>query len=46
MRGMKPSWIAWLVSENAPEITACDAITAAQVASSTIGISSSSGTIR
>ena len=29
MRGRKPSWIAWLVIENAPEITACEAITVA-----------------
>ncbi|MNT14810.1 hypothetical protein D3C72_1498300 [compost metagenome] len=46
MRGTKPSWIAWLVREKAPEMTACEAITVAQVASSTIGISRGSGTIR
>ena len=37
-RGRKPSWTAWRVTENAPEITACEAITVASVASATIGI--------
>ena len=37
--------MAWRVSENAPEITACDAITAAMVASPTIGRAAHSGTI-
>ena len=32
MRGMKPSWIACCVTENAPEITAWEAITAAMLA--------------
>jgi hypothetical protein len=36
-RGRKPSWIACWVTEKAPEITACDAITVASVASTTIG---------
>ena len=36
-RGRKPSWIACLVTEKAPEITACEAITVATVASTTIG---------
>ena len=36
-RGRKPSWTAWRVTEKAPEITACEAITVATVASSTIG---------
>ena len=46
MRGRKPSWIASRVTENAPEITACEAITAAAVASSSIGTSIDCGTIR
>jgi hypothetical protein len=33
MRGRKPSWTACCVSENAPEMIACDAITVATVAS-------------
>ena len=37
MRGRKPSCIACLVSEYAPEITACEAITVAMVASATMG---------
>ena len=37
-RGRKPSWTACWVTENAPEITACEAITVATVASTTIGI--------
>ena len=37
MRGTKPSWMAWRVTENAPEITACEAITAAAVARPIIG---------
>jgi hypothetical protein len=37
MRGRKPSCTACFVSENAPEITACEAITAAAVARITIG---------
>jgi hypothetical protein len=37
MRGRKPSCTACLVSEYAPEITACDAITVAAVASTIIG---------
>jgi hypothetical protein len=36
MRGRNPSWITCCVTENAPEITACDAITVASVASTTI----------
>ena len=36
-RGRKPSWIACLVTENAPEITAWEAITVATIASTTIG---------
>ncbi len=35
--GKKPIWIAWRVSEYAPEITACEAMTVATVASTTIG---------
>lgn len=36
-RGTKPSCIACRVTENAPEITACDAITVAAVDSTTSG---------
>jgi hypothetical protein len=47
MRGQYPNCMAWLVSEKAPEITACEAITVATVASKTSGISSISlGAIR
>jgi hypothetical protein len=46
MRGEKPSWIACWVIEKAPEITACEAITVAAVASTTIGYSSHSGASR
>ena len=42
-RGRKPSATAWRVTENAPEITACEAITVATVASTTIGIRLQSG---
>ena len=37
MRGRKPSWMACLVSEYAPEIVAWEATTPAIVASATIG---------
>ena len=37
-RGRKPSCTAWRVTENAPEMTACEAITVATVASPIIGI--------
>ena len=37
MRGRKPSWIACLVIEYAPEMTACDAMIAASVASTIAG---------
>ena len=37
MRGQKPSWMACAVSENTPEITACEAITAAAIDSATNG---------
>ncbi len=46
MRGRKPSWIASRVTENAPEITACEAITVATVASTIIGSSNAPGTSR
>ena len=36
MRGRKPSWITCWVTENAPEMTAWEAITVATVASTTI----------
>ena len=36
--------MAWLVSENAPEMTACDAMTVAAVARPTMGYSRASGT--
>jgi len=45
-RGRKPSETAWRVTENAPEITACEAITVAAVASTTIGIRLQSGKSR
>ena len=35
-RGLKPSCTAWRVSEKAPEISACDATTAAPVATTTV----------
>ncbi len=38
-RGRYPSCTAWRVSEYAPEISACDATTAATVAMMTIGYS-------
>ena len=46
MRGRKPSCTAWRVTENVPEITACDAINVAQVASAIIGTRDHSGTSR
>ena len=45
-RGRKPSCTAWRVTENAPEITAWDAITVATVASTIIGILPHSGISR
>ena len=45
MRGRKPSWIACLAIENAPEITACDAMTAAMAASTTTGATQTCGNI-
>ena len=44
--GRNRSCTAWWVTENAPEITACEAITAAAVASTTIGICAQPGTSR
>ena len=46
MRGMKPSCMAWREIEKAPEITACEAITVATVASPTSGIRAQSGADR
>ncbi|KAF1067925.1 MAG: hypothetical protein GAK45_01531 [Pseudomonas citronellolis] len=46
MRGTKPSWMAWRVSEKAPEITAWEAITVARVDSATIGNSAHDGASR
>ena len=43
---MKPSWTACLVTLNAPEIRACEAITVAMVAKPTSGSSAQSGAIR
>ena len=43
---MKPSWIACWVTEKAPEMTACDAITVAIVARITSGSRTFSGAIR
>jgi hypothetical protein len=37
-RGRYPIWAACWVTENAPEMTACDAMTVAAVARITIGI--------
>ena len=37
MRGTKPSCMAWRVTEKAPEMTACEAMTVASVARITIG---------
>lgn len=42
-RGAKPSCSAWAVSEKAPAITACEAITAAAVASRSSGGRAQSG---
>ena len=42
-RGRKPSWTTCRVTENAPEMTACDAISVAQVASTIIGTRDHSG---
>ncbi len=44
--GRKPSCTAWRVTEKAPEITAWEAMTVADVASTTIGTSAHSGTRR
>lgn len=43
MRGMKPSWIACCVTEKAPEITACEAMTAARLAMMSSGHWNQSG---
>ncbi len=45
-RGRKPSWTAWRVTENAPEITAWEATIAATVATITIGTCSQLGNSR
>ena len=45
-RGRKPSCTAWRVTEKAPEMTACEAITVATVASTTIGIRAQCGKSR
>ena len=44
-RGRKPSCTAWRATEKEPEITACEAITVAIVARTTIGHSAQCGTI-
>jgi len=44
-RGRKPSWMVCLVAEKAPEMSACEAITVAAVASTTRGKSAQSGVI-
>ena len=46
MRGRNPSCTAWRMIENDPAITACEAITAAAVASAIIGYNPHSGTAR
>ena len=43
MRGSRPICTAWRATEKAPEITACEAMTVASVASATIGISAQEG---
>ena len=45
-RGRKPSWTAWRVTEKAPEITACEAMTVAIVAMTTIGMRAQCGKSR
>ena len=45
-RGRYPSWTAWWDTENAPVMTAWEAMTVAAVASSTIGSRPHSGTSR
>ena len=45
-RGRKPSWIAWRVTEKAPEITAWLAMIVASVAMPTSGSRAHSGAIR
>jgi hypothetical protein len=42
-RGRYPSWTAWCATENAPVMTACEAITVAAVARKTIGHLAQSG---
>ena len=42
-RGRKPSWTTCRVTENAPEMTAWEAISVAQVASTIIGTRDQSG---
>lgn len=37
MRGMKPSWMAWRVSEKTPEMMAWEAMMVAAVAKATMG---------
>ena len=43
-RGHRPICIAWRVSENTPDTSACEAMMVASVASPTIGISAQPGT--
>ena len=45
-RGRYPIWAACWVSENAPEMTACEAMTVAAAARITIGIRAHPGTSR
>ena len=45
-RGRKPSCTAWRVTEKAPEMTACEAMTVAAVAARTIGIRAQCGKSR
>ncbi len=46
MRGRKPSCTACRVTLNAPEITDCEAMTVATVASTTIAVRPQLGTMR
>ena len=45
-RGRKPRLTAWRVTENAPEMTDCEAMTVATVASTTIGMRAQWGSSR
>ena len=46
IRGLYPSWTAWWVNENAPEMSAWEAMMAAAVARPTMGRSAQGGARR